>query len=159
MTDLTPVVVGGLIALVGGLIGAVWQSARENRRWIRNERLEVYAAYHRVADLIRKETKNGRNERAEFQKRMDAAKAGGPPVTEADLDGLEHNNEKGMAVLDRLEDDLYNVLSRLRILASKSMNVAGLGLGEAMGGDDTAYAIAVEKYMRAARKDLRVPES
>ena len=49
MDALVPVVVGGLLALGGGLLGAWIQGRREHRRWIREQRFD---AFQRALRLI-----------------------------------------------------------------------------------------------------------
>jgi hypothetical protein len=39
---IVPVVVGGFIAVIGGLVGAWIQSGREHKKWLREKRLEAY---------------------------------------------------------------------------------------------------------------------
>ena len=39
---LVPVMVGGLIAAVGGLVGASVQARRDHAKWLREKRLEAY---------------------------------------------------------------------------------------------------------------------
>lgn len=50
---LVPVVVGGLLALVGGLIGAWVQGRREHSRWVREQRFEAYQRALRLLDHMR----------------------------------------------------------------------------------------------------------
>lgn len=53
MDALVPVVVGGLIAIAGGLVGAWFQGQREHAKWLRERRLEAYLGMLLVArDLI-----------------------------------------------------------------------------------------------------------
>lgn len=42
MEALVPVMVGGLIAAVGGLLGAAIQARRDHAKWLREKRLEAY---------------------------------------------------------------------------------------------------------------------
>lgn len=42
MDDLVPVIVGALLALVGGLLGAWIQGRREHSRWVREQRFQAY---------------------------------------------------------------------------------------------------------------------
>lgn len=37
-----PIVIGGLIAVVGGLLGAWIQARRAHKKWLREKRLEAY---------------------------------------------------------------------------------------------------------------------
>src|SRR6188474_663367 len=45
MDALGPVVLGGLLALIGGLVGAVIQAGREHRKWLRERRLDAYLKF------------------------------------------------------------------------------------------------------------------
>lgn len=45
-----PVVVGGLIAVAGGLVGAWIAGRREHSRWLREQRYEAYRAFIATAD-------------------------------------------------------------------------------------------------------------
>jgi hypothetical protein len=42
MEALVPVMVGGLLAAVGGLLGAAIQARRDHAKWLREKRLEAY---------------------------------------------------------------------------------------------------------------------
>ena len=53
MDALVPVVVGGLLALVGGLIGAWVQGRREHSRWVREQRFEAYQRALRFIERMR----------------------------------------------------------------------------------------------------------
>ncbi|WP_434970378.1 hypothetical protein [Microbacterium sp. bgisy207] len=53
MDALVPVVVGGLLALGGGLLGAWIQGRREHRRWIREQRFDAYQRALRLIEHIR----------------------------------------------------------------------------------------------------------
>ena len=53
MDDLVPVVVGALLALVGGLLGAWIQGRREHRRWVREQRFEAYQRALRFVERMR----------------------------------------------------------------------------------------------------------
>lgn len=48
-----PVVVGGLLAFVGGLIGAWVQGRREHSRWVREQRFEAYQRALRFIEHMR----------------------------------------------------------------------------------------------------------
>lgn len=48
-----PVVVGGLLALLGGLLGAGIQGRREHSRWVREQRFEAYQRALRFIEHMR----------------------------------------------------------------------------------------------------------
>lgn len=53
MDALVPVVVGGLLALVGGLLGAWIQGRREHKRWVREQRFQAYQRALRFVERVR----------------------------------------------------------------------------------------------------------
>lgn len=158
MTDLTPVVVGGLIAVVGGLIGAWFQSRRENRRWIRGERLEVYAEVLRITDRIRDVSLSIQtNHQAvlTLKVKMDA----GEDVDAVELEDLHAEGANWDEILDDLEVRLYHVNAKVLLVAGRRVqSTSGAVMAVYMESSDT-YVKALATFTSAARKDLRVPEN
>lgn len=157
-----PVVVGGLLALCGGLIGAWMQGRREHSRWVREQRFEAYQRALRliehtrgldfdpVADVIEEliaedmpdETEAERHEMRERMRHR--------------LGGNERPTEKFRA-MRALQEERVEVTTLLALVGPGAVAVHLSETIEAITSeDDDRYYEALEDLLRAMWKPLGI---
>lgn len=132
MDNLTPVIVGALIAVAGGLVGAFYQAYREHKKWLRERRYDAYvvadAALTRMEVLIK-------------QSREQPERA------------AEH-----LATRDEIvEKELPAAFAHLNMVGTERVIAAKDGYLKAMESDDPKVVrLASDRFINAMRRALGI---
>jgi hypothetical protein len=136
--NLAPVVVGGLLAVLGGFIGAWIQGRREHRAWLREKR---YEAFVKVKVYMR--------DLAAFEADLHAARVSGDVMREdAVLD-------RGVDLWERLSEAMAPVV----VLGPEAVNEAGTKLMTAIreaDGDVDKFDDAQVAFVTAMQRSLGI---
>ncbi|WP_448720515.1 hypothetical protein [Microbacterium natoriense] len=162
LDPLVPVVVGGLLALVGGLIGAWVQGRREHSRWVREQRFE---AYQRALRFIERMRALGHDPVDDAIEELIAEDMSDAP--EAEKDEMRERMRRRLGEDDRLaekframramDEERANVTSLLALVGPSEV---GVHLSETIAAstseDDDRYDAALEDLMGAMWKPLGI---
>ena len=147
MDALGPVVVGGLLALIGGLVGAVIQAGREHRKWLRERRLDAYLKFLAIEHHITVIGADLEMVRTQIESETGEARA----------HAIEHV-KKLMAKLEALGGALPEHVTPILLLGPKSVSDASenfLAAGTAaLNGE--AHKDAERVLIATMRKAIRV---
>lgn len=162
MDALVPVIVGGLLALVGGLIGAWVQGRREHSRWVREQRFE---AYQRALRFIEHMRALGNNPVSEALEEFVTEQLPDAPLDERDemLDrmlaklGEENSPAEGLRAARALDEERAEVMTLLALVGPSTVAVQ---LSETVtansSGDDDRYYTALQDLIGSMWKPLGI---
>ena len=147
MDALGPVVVGGLLALIGGLVGAFIQAGREHRKWLRERRLDAYLKFLAIEHHITVIGADLEMVRTQIERETGEARA----------HAIEHVKEL-VAKLETLGGTLPEHVTPILLLGPKSVSDASenyLAAGtSALNGE--AHKNAERVLIATMRKAIRV---
>lgn len=153
MDDLVPVLVGGLIAFLGGLVGAAIQGRREHRRWLRERRYEAFVSAVDTASIVRSVA-------TEVVDLVNKVRANEIPPDKHEATAARLTER--MAYLGSLGDATSERMAPLVILGPKSVSDAYVAIVDAMGPPesmDLAKVNAAESALSdAMRKALDIKD-
>lgn len=162
MDALVPVVVGGLLALVGGLIGAWVQGRREHSRWVREQRFEAYQRALRFIERIRALGFDPVDDAIEELIAEDMSDA-----PEAEKDEMRSRVRRRLGEDDRraekframraMDEDRADVMSLLALVGPSEVAVhLSETIAANTSGDDDRYHVALEDLMGSMWKPLGI---
>lgn len=162
MDALVPVVVGGLLALIGGLLGAWVQGRREHSRWVREQRFEAYQRALRFIERMRALDYDPVDDVIEELIAEDM-----PDAPEAEKDEMRERMRRRLGEDDRrpekframraMDEERADVMSLLALVGPIEVAVhLSETITASTSEDDDRYDAALEDLMGAMWKPLGI---
>ena len=145
MDDLLPVVVGGLVAVIGGFVGAWIQGRREHKKWLRERRFDAFVAVRSLIDRYEEVAVGARELKA-----LSAAAS-------VDRAAFAERAERGIAQLAEVRKNYLEAQAPLMILGPRAV-IDGMRrvIAAIDAADSDAQRRALQDMSVEMRKSLRV---
>lgn len=162
MDALVPVVVGGLLAFVGGLFGAWVQARREHSRWVREQRFEAYQRALRFIERMRGlgyDPVDDVIEELIAEDMLDAPEAEKDEMRERMRRRLGEDDRRAekFRAMRAMDEERADVMSLLALVGPSEVAVhLSETIAANTGENDSRYHAALENLMGAMWKPLGI---
>jgi len=149
-----------LTLLVGWIVNrltAQWTKRNEHEKWLREQRLEVYAEAQKSSAQLRQARKNftkAGTDLDEIRARLDAEEK----VSTGELKEIQARLERTGSMQRRVTDDHALINARMMLIGSKAARDANRELSKNRHGEPEVYRQKLKDFVNVARKDLGTPD-